>query len=263
MASTLYSSSFYSTYVEESRGSAGEILAFLDQTLHPQSVVDVGCGIGTWLSVWADLGVDRLLGIDGQYVQPADLLIPSAQFLPMNLEEPDTSLQTRFDLVESLEVAEHLAEDKAAGFVEFLCLLGPVVLFSAAIPHQGGVHHVNEQWPEYWAELFARQGYRVIDGIRPQVWNNPKVAYYYAQNSFLYVQESRTDLIEKINLHRLESEPLARVHPRKWQEKNEVKPGIPPLESLLLQVPASTVDLGRRAVRQLLRILHGGKKENH
>jgi SAM-dependent methyltransferase len=249
--------------VDESRGSAREILAVLDQMLHPQSVVDVGCGIGSWLSVWADLGVDRLLGIDGEYVQPADLLISPAQFLSMNLEEPDTSLQARFDLVESLEVAEHLTEDKAAVFVEFLCSLGPVVLFSAAIPHQGGVHHVNEQWPEYWAELFARQGYRVIDGIRPRVWNNPKVVYYYAQNSFLYVQESRMDLIEKINFQPLESEPLARVHPRKWQENYEEGLLIPPLESLLLQVPASTVDLGRRAIRQLQRILHGGQKENH
>ena len=66
--------------------------------------------------------------------------------------------------------------------------LAPIVLFSAAIPGQGGEAHINEQWQDYWAERFAKKGYVTVDCIRPRVWTNPQVQYWYAQNMLLYVQ---------------------------------------------------------------------------
>ena len=36
---------------------------------------------------------------------------------------------------------------------------GDAVLFSAAIPGQGGQDHLNEQWPEYWQKKFEVNGY--------------------------------------------------------------------------------------------------------
>src|ERR1700732_587770 len=158
--------------------------------INPKSVVDVGCGIGPWLREFQRHGVDRIFGIDGPWIDKSQLLIPSENLAITNLEEP-IHLSETFDLVVSLEVAEHLQKSSAPIFVDSLRHLGPVILFSAAIPFQGGANHLNEQWPEYWANLFAGQGYKVVDCIRKQVWSNQDVDPYYAQNILLFVREDR------------------------------------------------------------------------
>ena len=73
---------------------------------------------------------------------------------------PPLRIGRRFDLVNCLEVAEHLDASRADSFVDDLCALGDVVVFSAAIPGQGGTHHVNEQFQSYWQERFRRNGSR-------------------------------------------------------------------------------------------------------
>src|ERR1051326_3058645 len=87
----------------------------------------------------------------------------------------------------SLEVAEHLPEASAQGFVASLTRLAPVVLFSAAVPLQGGAEHVNEQWQEYWRSKFSELDYVACDAIRPVIWGNEDVFTYYQQNILVYV----------------------------------------------------------------------------
>ena len=113
------------------------------------------------------------------------LEIPTDRFLALNLSQP-LPIKQQFDLVVSLEVAEHLPCECAKVFVESLVKLGPVILFSAAVPFQGGTNHVNEQWPEYWAKLFQEQGYVAIDCIRNKIWQNDRVKWYYAQNILVF-----------------------------------------------------------------------------
>jgi hypothetical protein len=98
------------------------------------------------------------------------------------------SLSERFDLAISLEVAEHLPRRSASGFVRSLCQLAPIVLFSAAVPGQGGEHHVNEQWPEYWRQAFANHHFVMFDPFRPLLWHDERVAFYYRQNLFLFIR---------------------------------------------------------------------------
>ena len=93
-----------------------------------------------------------------------NLPIPKKNFFAVDLKRP-LQLERRFDLVLSLEVAEHLPEECAATFVESLIGLGSVILFSAAIPFQGGTHHVNEQWSNYWVKNFQEREYVVIDTL--------------------------------------------------------------------------------------------------
>ena len=109
----------------------------------------------------------------------------------------------------SLEVAEHLPENRGKSFISDLCELSPVVLFSAAIPYQGGDNHINEQWQSYWYGLFKENNFVGIDLIRPQIWENINVKPWYKQNCMLYIHESKTLLfknLEKFNF------PLNIVH---------------------------------------------------
>jgi hypothetical protein len=100
-------------------------------------------------------------------------------------------LEKSFDLSVCLEVAEHVPDASADTLVRSLTAAAPVVLFSAAIPLQGGSHHINEQWPSYWAQKFAAEGYVPVDAIRRHVWDDERVSFFYAQNILLFVKKSR------------------------------------------------------------------------
>lgn len=182
-----YDCSFFESLRYGSHQSAQVIIPLILDWINPCSVVDVGCGDGTWLSAFQAYGVEDILGLDGSYVQPRILQIPHDFFVVKDLSQP-ISLGRTFDLAISLEVAEHLPEESASRFVESLTRLSEVVLFSAAIPHQGGTHHVNEQWPDYWIALFEARGYVAVDKLRKAIWNNANVQPWYAQNSFLFVR---------------------------------------------------------------------------
>jgi hypothetical protein len=185
-----YCQTFFDNILQESLPSAKVVVPFVLDLLKPESVVDVGCATGAWLSVFRDSGIKSVLGLDGSYVDRSQLLIPLECFSAIDLAEP-FGLSRRFDLALSLEVAEHLPASRAEGFVKSLCKLSPIVLFSAAIPGQGGDYHINEQWPEYWRQLFAREHFRMLDPFRPVLWHDERVASYYRQNLFLFVHDTR------------------------------------------------------------------------
>ena len=186
----LYEPDFFDYLRDGSRQSAKVIVPLILDWIQPNSIVDVGCGDGTWLSVFQSHGIEEILGIDGDYVNSDMLQISAEHFMACDLSQPVLPART-FDLAMSLEVAEHLSEAHAQPFVKFLTQLSNVVLFSAAIPEQGGNHHVNEQWPDYWISLFQAEGYTAVDVLREQVWMNPNVQPWYAQNSFLFVKRDR------------------------------------------------------------------------
>lgn len=231
-----YTADFYAGVAETARAAAGAVVPIMLELVEPASVVDVGSGPGAWLAVFAEHGVDDILGIDGGDIPAGRLEIPESRFLVRDLAQPLT-LERRFDLALSLEVGEHLPEPAAAGFVAALVALAPAVLFSAAIPAQGGTSHVNEQWPDYWAAHFRRHGYVPVDCVRPRVWRDPDVAFWYAQNTILYVEEKRLP-----EHPRLLSEwqargdgPLSIVHPELY-EKRILELGVRSAATTLLRV---------------------------
>lgn len=219
MTKTVYREQFYSTYAGVSMQSAQVVTdTLLKYIPKPSTVIDIGCGIGTWLKVWQDRGVE-VQGVDGDYVNRSQLLIDPKKFMPMNLNAT-LPINKTFDLAESLEVAEHLPDDCADAFVKFLCSLSSMVLFSAAIPKQSGDNHINEQWPEYWAAKFQSNGYDCVDIIRNAVWHDNRCAYYYAQNTFLYVKQDVLGKYPDLKKAAANTDikTIARVHPRKWLE---------------------------------------------
>lgn len=167
----------------DARAVAPEVL----RLVRPRSVIDLGCGIGVWLSAFRELGVDDVIGVDGHWVDRARLKIPAATFVTADLRAPFALART-FDLAVSTETAEHLPPASADAFVDTLTRLAPVVLFSAAAPHVPGNLHHNCQWPSYWAERFAARGFVVTDPIRRRIWTNPAVRWFYAQTMLLFVR---------------------------------------------------------------------------
>jgi hypothetical protein len=204
----MYDQTFFDQINEGSIRSARIILKeFFDGLGYiPNSIVDIGCGEGAWLYVAEQMGVSDIFGYDGSYIDPDRSLIRSDQFLPADLSKlgwPHT--EEKFDIAISLEVAEHLPESSADHFVEMLCEFSDIILFSAAIPGQGGVGHINEQWPSYWVKKFWKSGYSGTDLLRWIIWDNPDVENWYKQNIIVF---RKSDIPGKI---------LDVVHPANWK----------------------------------------------
>lgn len=182
-----YTDGYYKQIIEGSRRSAKAVFELLFKKGVIKSlecsVMDVGCGIGEWNN-----DNPNYYGLD--YKAPVKrLLMPKERYTDENLEQSMRISDKRFDLCLCLEVAEHISTDRAGLLVQRLCEISDTVLFSAAIPGQGGVGHINEQWQSWWADLFAKSGYypHKLD-IRKELRTNPEVEIWYKNNAVLYTK---------------------------------------------------------------------------
>jgi SAM-dependent methyltransferase len=246
-----YAEQFYADQREGSLRSAREVVPLILDMLKPRSVVDVGCGVGTWLSVFRDQGVQDVLGLDGAHVRPDMLMIPSELFQSADLAQP-VPIGRSFDLAVSVEVAEHLPMSAAEAFVVFLTTLAPVIVFAAAIPLQGGTEHVNEQWPDFWAAVFKKRGYSVVDAIRPQIWNNENVEPFYRQDLLVFVNDSVRGKYPAIEHARERTRAgfISIVHPRLYIDRNR-NPLSPPGHLILWALRLA----GSRVKQRILKFL--------
>jgi SAM-dependent methyltransferase len=173
-------------FVDVSSGkSAAAFLTAFCQNFMPQSVLDVGCGRGVWLHEWHNLGVQDVVGVDGDYVQPQTLKILSDQFVARNISVP-FDLGRVFDLVQCLEVAEHIPEADSDTLLRNLVTHGNTILFSAAQPGQGGEFHVNEQPLGYWIEKFRGYAYEPFDYPRAAVQGIIVIEPWYRYNTLIF-----------------------------------------------------------------------------
>lgn len=181
-----YGEQFFTTMHNAALQSAEVVVPIVMELVNPRSVIDIGCARGDWLRTFQDHGVERVFGLDGAYLDTATLVIPRESFRAVDLNT-DRRLDGDFDVAVCLEVGEHLKPEAAEPLVDRLTQSAPVVLFSAAVPLQGGTDHINEQWPEYWRKIFDSKGFIMTDPIRDQVRSDDRVSWYYRQNMLVYV----------------------------------------------------------------------------
>ncbi len=206
----------YSHTIEvHNKTAASVVLPLLFAVLHPTSMLDVGCGLGSWLDVAHDLGVEDYLGIDDEHVDTNKLFIPIERLVKHDLTRP-IQLGRKFDIAICLEVAEHLPDVASDILIKTLSDHSEIVLFSAAVPGQGGQNHLNEKWLSYWSTKFAKQGYVLYDFLRPLIWNHPNVDIWYKQNIVLFC---KGDHMEKI-LRPLSSPYVDIIHPELFEFYN-------------------------------------------
>lgn len=211
-----YTTQFFDDQRDGSLASAAIILPILIDIFRPRSLVDIGCGQGTWTRTAMQLGIDDQVGVDGAWAQPV-LQIPRDKFRPCDLAAP-FDLGRQFDLAISMEVGEHIAPARADAFVGNIVRHADAVVFSAAAPYQGGVHHVNEQWPAYWAAKFAARDYRCFDFLRWRIWDDRRIATWYRQNVLVFANLRNAALIHRLEVQAAETPPpaIAAIHPEMW-----------------------------------------------
>lgn len=249
-----YNEEFYSKHRDSALSSAREIVPIVLQFVQPHRVIDVGCGDGSWLSVFREYGVEDVWGVDGSYVSSDVLQIPQSRFISHDLSSP-LFVDGEFDLAVSLEVAEHLREDSTETYIHSLTRLAPLILFSAAVPHQGGTSHVNEQWPEYWRDLFQARGYVAVDCIRGRVWQNRKVEWWYAQNTLVFAREDYLNRNARLKeeFERTNQSKLSLIHPQGYLNKVGLLEHFDPENRSLKDTISTLPGLTKKAVFKRLR----------
>jgi SAM-dependent methyltransferase len=201
-----------------SHRSAECLAPIIVELIRPNSVIDVGCGLGNWLVVLQASGVDDVLGVDGDHLDVRQLRIPPEKFIRADLKDR-LKLDRKFDLALCLEVAGYVDPSGSENLVRTLTDAAPIVLFSSAIPFQDNEKiQINQHWQEYWAELFLRRDFVPIDCIRKRIWHNDEISWWYRQNAILYVHKDELDANEALRLERERDPglPMCLVHPEHY-----------------------------------------------
>lgn len=124
-----------------------------------KSIVDYGCGIGSYLQGAYEYGAD-IKGYEisedarvytNESIQP---FIEYKNFLTLNKID-------RYDVCICIEVAEHIDNHNSRKLVDILTMTSDYIVFSAAPPGQEGTGHINCQDHEFWCGLFEKKGFRL------------------------------------------------------------------------------------------------------
>ena len=187
----------YSGATPVTMGAAPKIASVVSELIGiPSSVVDLGGGGGALLKAFQEIGTQTIRCFDHPSIKQEDLVIAAENFIRWDMSK---SIPKPFncDLAISTEFAEHVPQHMSDSVVNFLTQSSDIVLFSAAIPNQGGLEHINEQRPAFWRSLFEKRQYCFIDAIRPKIVFDQTIPHWFRQNLYLYVHE---DSLHKLNL---------------------------------------------------------------
>jgi SAM-dependent methyltransferase len=241
-----FGGAFYRSIAAGSSRAAEAIAPLVNGLLPARSVVDFGCGTGAWLRAFRRCGAVSVLGLD--QFEPTDvaLLIERDEYQRADLAQ-DIRLVRRFDLALSLEVGEHLPRPASPTLVANLVNASDRILFSAATPGQGGVHHINERPLWDWVELFAERGYAASDFVRPLIARHRlKVEPWYRYNTLFFFRRSAAASLPAAVTDCVVSraEELARPVPVAWRLRGA-------LLSLLPRPAVTLLASGKHRVRAL------------
>lgn len=188
--SLLYDHEYFARDVEDPAVKSTPIIAAsIMRDIEPQTAIDVGCGTGALLAQLKNRGC-RTRGLEyseagRQYCQQRGLDVH-----PFDLERDRYEGDDSFDLAISMEVAEHLPDAVADRYVGLLTQFSRRVVFTAAVPGQGGVDHVNEQPRSYWIKKFADRGYKynqsLVERWRDEWSQSGVVAWFYYKNLMIF-----------------------------------------------------------------------------
>jgi len=160
--SKIYNEEFFESVTKGEFLCSFDMAKIILEILKPKSIIDIGCGNGIHLNAFKECGITDYVGYDGSEVALKKSLLPKGEIILHDLRKP-LSLNRKYDLCCCIEVAEHIEERYAKTLINTLVGLSDLILFTAAVPKQGGTNHVNEQPHEYWKNLFKQKGYFYCD----------------------------------------------------------------------------------------------------
>jgi SAM-dependent methyltransferase len=153
----------------------GTIADHIVSDIKPRTVLDAGCAMGFLVEALRDRGVEAF-GVD---ISDYAIEQVRSDIKPYCRQGSVTDpLSDRYDLIVSIEVLEHLPTEEAIHAVGNLCAATADFMFSSTPIDYQEITHLNVQPPEWWTEVFARQGFfRDVD-YDPSTYLSPWAVRY-------------------------------------------------------------------------------------
>jgi SAM-dependent methyltransferase len=134
----------------------GGIADHIINDIAPRTVLDAGCAMGFLVEALRDRGVEAY-GIDISEYAISKVRPDIKPFCRVgSVTDP---MESQFDLIVSIEVLEHLSQEDAIKAVRNLCASTSDFIFSSTPQDYDEATHFNVQPPEWWTEVFGRQGF--------------------------------------------------------------------------------------------------------
>lgn len=197
-----YNENYYSNYCgsayEDSKHWTkffGNIADHIVADFQPSSVLDAGCAMGYLVEALRDRGVEAY-GIDiSSYAisKVRDDVRPFCCVGSLTKPLPE-SLPQHFDLVVTIEVLEHLYAVDSAKAIFNLCKITDKIIFTSTPDSFTDRTHLNVQQREYWARLFAEQGFYDDIRYRPKYITNYAVCYRKTHDTVRLVEDYEREL---------------------------------------------------------------------
>lgn len=190
--------------------------------LHPQTVLDAGCAMGHLVAALRDLGVEAY-GIDiSEYaVSNAREDIREFCFQGSLSDSLPEGMPVKYDLVVTVEVLEHLYAEDGVKAIEQLCKLTDTVIFCSTPDDFSDPSHLNVQQREYWATIFARQGFFDDLSYRPTYLTPYAVCYRKQGDTIRQIQDYERTIRQMEAMWNQEKEKLKREQCQLAQEAKE------------------------------------------
>lgn len=134
---------------------------FIIKKYNIKSVLDVGSGRGHAAKWFKENGLESI-AIEGLKDNVKNAVYPS-----ICIDLTKQSYITNVDLVNCIEVVEHIEEKYINNLLDTICC-GKYIFMTHAVPGQDGHHHVNCQPKEYWIEYLESRGFveSIVDSTK-------------------------------------------------------------------------------------------------
>jgi SAM-dependent methyltransferase len=158
---SLYNDEFFLWHLKYARDYSIQSMDWYIDEYKPNSIIDFGCGIASYLESAYNKGIKKLKGIDigGEYAKKytPEYLMPYVEY--KDCTQAITS--EKYDCVISFETAEHIEPNGTQTFIKNISnalQVGGRILFTAAPPGQEGCGHINMHPKEFWLQEFSSLG---------------------------------------------------------------------------------------------------------
>lgn len=185
--SELYPLKWFRNRVKSKKGphkSSIHLADIIFKRFQPKRVIDLGCGTMSFANRMSELGVKRVVGVDGSKFNKE--FAGGAKYLAHNLAEPFPESR-KFDLVTSWDVFEHLPESAEPVIAKTVRRLSSKWLIVSIDPSSWGRHHLNCKPTGHWRKLFEKAGFvfkkSLTKKLQKEILADSRItSHWYARN---------------------------------------------------------------------------------
>ncbi len=186
-----YNDRYYKRHLVQYRDWENKVGKYLYDELKPNSVLDLGCGVGSYLEGFFDAGCRDLLGIELNFDKAKKYIVDNIFFFIVEGDATiELNLNRKFDCIISFEVGEHIEPNGTEMFINNLTSYSnKYIILTVAPPGQRGTGHINLRDRDFWIKSIVIKGFLYRKDLvekYKKVWKKFNVEKYIINNLMVF-----------------------------------------------------------------------------